>query len=73
MSECEVAVISHAQLDKIVRDLYRITRLLWASTLIDDLMFRRILIRKVISGSAAGAFILRAFPSFSDDRAKLKT
>jgi CRP-like cAMP-binding protein len=41
MSECEVAVIPHAQLDKIVRDSYRITRLLWASTLIDASMFRQ--------------------------------
>ena len=41
MSECEIGVIPHAQLDEIVRDSYRITRLLWASTLIDASMFRQ--------------------------------
>ena len=41
MSECEVAAIPHAQLDKIVRDSYHLTRLLWASTLIDASIFRQ--------------------------------
>jgi CRP-like cAMP-binding protein len=41
MSECEVAAIPHAQLDKIVRDSYHVTRLLWASTLIDASVFRQ--------------------------------
>jgi CRP-like cAMP-binding protein len=41
MSECEVAVIPHAQLDKIVRDSYHVARLLWASTLIDASIFRQ--------------------------------
>jgi CRP-like cAMP-binding protein len=41
MSECEVAAIPHAQLDKIVRDSYHVARLLWASTLIDASVFRQ--------------------------------
>ena len=65
MSECEVAAIPHAQLDKIVRapplgiNADRCIRL--------PPMDR--FNRKAISGRAVGAFVLRAFPSFSDDRA----
>jgi CRP-like cAMP-binding protein len=41
MSECEVAIIPHDQLEKIFRDSYHIARLLWASTLIDASIFRQ--------------------------------
>jgi CRP-like cAMP-binding protein len=59
MSECEVAVIPHAQLDKIVRDSYHITRLLWASTLIDASMFRQWIVS--IGGRSADARLAHLF------------
>ena len=40
-SECEVAIVPHFELDKIVRDLPHLARLLWASTLIDASIFRQ--------------------------------
>ena len=41
MSACEVAIVPHAQLDKICRNSDHIARLCWASTLIDGSVFRQ--------------------------------
>ena len=69
MSECEVAVIPHAQLDKIVRNFisyYPPPLGIHADRRIDVSPMGRFN-RKAISGSAVGAFILRAFPSLAGD------
>jgi CRP-like cAMP-binding protein len=59
MSECEVAVIPHAQLDTIVRDSYHVARLLWASTLIDASVFRQWIVS--IGGRSAEARLAHLF------------
>jgi CRP-like cAMP-binding protein len=59
MSECEVAVIPHTQLDKIVRDSYHVARLLWASTLIDASVFRQWIVS--IGGRSADARLAHLF------------
>jgi CRP-like cAMP-binding protein len=41
MSNCEIAIVPHVRLDKIVRDSYHVARLLWASTLIDASIYRQ--------------------------------
>ena len=59
ISECEVAVIPHAQLDWIVRDSYHVARLLWASTLIDASVFRQWIVS--IGGRSADARLAHLF------------
>jgi CRP-like cAMP-binding protein len=41
MTTCEVAIIPHAKLDRIFRESYHVSRLFWASTLIDAAIFRQ--------------------------------
>jgi CRP-like cAMP-binding protein len=41
MTACEVAIVPHAQLDRIFRESYHVARLFWASTLIDASIFRQ--------------------------------
>jgi CRP-like cAMP-binding protein len=41
MTACEVAIVPHAQLDRIFRESYHLARLFWASTLIDASIFRQ--------------------------------
>src|SRR5215831_19781209 len=40
-SDCEVAIVPHSELDKMVADSPHLVRLLWASTLIDASIFRQ--------------------------------
>src|SRR5262245_4110767 len=59
ITECEVAIIPHAQLDQLVRDSYHVARLLWASTLIDASIFRQWIIS--IGRRSAGARVAHLF------------
>src|SRR5262245_10701731 len=59
ITECEVAIVPHAQLDQIVRDSYHVARLLWASTLIDASISRQWIIS--IGGRSARARLAHLF------------
>jgi Cyclic nucleotide-binding domain len=69
MTACEVAILSHAQLDRIFRESYHVARLFWASTLIDASIFRQwIVSRATISKCTPCPLVLRALSPLQNGR-----